>query len=390
MTDRLPPLTPARRPRRGRRLASPTSPAGRCRCATPATSPSTTPCAPPPASSTSRTWPRSWSSARRPAAPSTTRSPASSRRSPIGQAKYSCCSTRDGGIVDDLVVYRTGDDRFMVVANAGEPRRSSPRSSRDRAAPLRREVDDESDDIALIAVQGPRRTRSCCDRRASRSTTVLDGDDFGEQLDALKYYRVLSRRRSTAQPVLVARTGYTGEDGFELYVAPDAAARALGRARSRPAAARARARGPREPRHAAPRGGHAAVRPRARPRHLARAGGPRPRRRTSTRRRLRRPRRPSRRGPAGCRACSSAWSPRASAPRGPATPVYAGATTATRRSASSRAARCRRRSAIPIAMAYVDAAVAAPGTRARRRRARHAHPAHRHRPALLQRTKDTR
>ena len=65
-----------------------------------------------------------------------------------------CCSSRTGGIIDDLVVYRTGEDRYMVVANASN-RDAVAEELRDRTAPFDVEVFDESDDIALIAVQGP-------------------------------------------------------------------------------------------------------------------------------------------------------------------------------------------------------------------------------------------
>ena len=141
----------------------------------------------------------------------------------IGQAKYSLLLDRSGGIIDDVVVYRTGDDRFMVVANASN-REVVAAELTDRTAPFECEVFDESDELALIAVQGPR----------SREILIAtdgfaiegghpDGRDVGEKLSELKYYRALSGSFRT-QPVLIARTGYTGEDGFELYVSPDHAA----------------------------------------------------------------------------------------------------------------------------------------------------------------------
>lgn len=143
----------------------------------------------------------------------------------VGQAKYSLLLAEDGGIIDDLVVYRTGDDRYMVVANA---------ANRDvvadelvaRADAFDTFVSDESDDVALIALQGP-------DARAVLQETPgfgvdegpgNDVEDFVAQLDGLKYYRAFPATFE-GEPVLVARTGYTGEDGFELYVAPDLAPR---------------------------------------------------------------------------------------------------------------------------------------------------------------------
>jgi aminomethyltransferase len=137
-----------------------------------------------------------------------------------GQAKYSLLLSRSGGIIDDLVVYRTGDDRYMVVANAAN-RDEVVEELRDRTAPFEADVFDESDDIALIAVQGP---ASLSILLATPGFAVegghYDGDDFGDMLGALKYYWSLPALFET-HPVLIARTGYTGEDGFELYTAPD-------------------------------------------------------------------------------------------------------------------------------------------------------------------------
>ena len=141
----------------------------------------------------------------------------------IGQAKYSLLLAEDGGIIDDLVVYRTGDDRYMVVANASNAAVVAD-ELRTRAGGFDTFVSDESDDIALIALQGP-------DARAVLQETpgfgVDDGpgndvETFLANLDSLKYYRAFAATFE-GEPVLVARTGYTGEDGFELYVAPDKA-----------------------------------------------------------------------------------------------------------------------------------------------------------------------
>lgn len=136
------------------------------------------------------------------------------------QAKYSLLLSRSGGIIDDLVVYRTGDDRYMVVANASN-RFQVVEELRARTAPFDAEVFDESDDIALIAVQGP---AALSILTATPGFAVeggaYDGDDFASRLDGLKYYWSLPALYE-GHPVLVARTGYTGEDGFELYLAPD-------------------------------------------------------------------------------------------------------------------------------------------------------------------------
>jgi aminomethyltransferase len=130
----------------------------------------------------------------------------------IGQAKYSLLLARDGGIVDDLVVYRTGDDRFLVVANASN-RDVVAKELLERCSPFECDVFDESDDIALIAVQGP---------KAYEILSQVPGVDV-PGLEDLKYYRSTAGRFEREHELLVARTGYTGEDGFELYLAPDVA-----------------------------------------------------------------------------------------------------------------------------------------------------------------------
>jgi aminomethyltransferase len=142
-----------------------------------------------------------------------------------GQAKYTLLLNDSGGIIDDLVVYRTGADRYFVVANAAN-RQTVADAITQRAASFDADVYDESDDIALIAIQGPRALEIL---QNVEELGIEAGDDRPEDreepdvenaLAGLRYYRSLS---GTFQdhPVLIARTGYTGEDGFELYVAPD-------------------------------------------------------------------------------------------------------------------------------------------------------------------------
>jgi len=136
----------------------------------------------------------------------------------IGQAKYSLLLGREGGIVDDLVAYRTGEDRFLIVANASN-RAVVAEQLLERCSLFDCQVFDESDDIALIAVQGP---------KAYEILSQVPGVQVDGLAD-LKYYwstpgtfKPVPGERETHE-LLVARTGYTGEDGFELYVAPDAA-----------------------------------------------------------------------------------------------------------------------------------------------------------------------
>ena len=136
----------------------------------------------------------------------------------VGQARYTLLLAEDGGILDDLVLYRTGPDRFLVVANAAN-REVVAHALRERVGD-RAGVQDESDDIGLLALQGP----------LSRDVLLEMGGfaaegagrteaRFAELLTALPNYRFLAAEL-VGHPVLVARTGYTGELGYELYAAP--------------------------------------------------------------------------------------------------------------------------------------------------------------------------
>ncbi|MFS0693434.1 glycine cleavage system aminomethyltransferase GcvT [Streptomyces nitrosporeus] len=123
----------------------------------------------------------------------------------VGRARYTMIVAEDGGILDDLIVYRLGETEYMVVANAG----NAPLvldTLTGRSAGFDAEVRDDRDAYALLAVQGP----------ASPAVlkAVTDAD-----LDSLKYYAGLPGTVAGV-PALIARTGYTGEDGFELFVAP--------------------------------------------------------------------------------------------------------------------------------------------------------------------------
>ena len=126
------------------------------------------------------------------------------------QAKYSLLLAEDGGIIDDLVVYRLAEASFLVVANAGN-RFAAVDALIERAAGFDVNVVDESDDYALIAVQGP--------NALAILEAATDISELGTELRFMKYYRI-TNAVFRGQPLLVARTGYTGEDGFELYLSP--------------------------------------------------------------------------------------------------------------------------------------------------------------------------
>lgn len=125
---------------------------------------------------------------------------------PVGRAKYSLLLNDDGGILDDLVVYRLGDEEFMVVANAGN-RFVAAEAIAERAKGFTAVVEDKSDSVALIAVQGP----------AAPAIVAAIAGFATTDLGALGYYRCQSGD-FRGKDVIVARTGYTGEDGFELYI----------------------------------------------------------------------------------------------------------------------------------------------------------------------------
>jgi aminomethyltransferase len=125
-----------------------------------------------------------------------------------GRAQYSMIVAPDGGIIDDLIVYRLGLDRFLVVANAGNARTVSDALA-ERLVGFKAVLDDRSLAMALVAIQGPRSVEIV------RPMTDVD-------LDVLRYYAI-AEGAVAGIPALVARTGYTGEDGFEVFVDNDRA-----------------------------------------------------------------------------------------------------------------------------------------------------------------------
>jgi aminomethyltransferase len=120
-----------------------------------------------------------------------------------GRAQYSMIVAADGGIIDDLIVYRLAADRFLVVANASNARTVSDALA-ERITGFKAVLDDRSLAMALVAIQGPRSVE------IMRPLTDVD-------LATLRYYAI-AEGVVAGIPGLVARTGYTGEDGFEVFV----------------------------------------------------------------------------------------------------------------------------------------------------------------------------
>ena len=120
-----------------------------------------------------------------------------------GRARYTMICADDGGVLDDLVVYRQDEDEFLVIANASNTGVVFD-ALRSRAAGHDARVADATDDYALIAVQGP---------AAAGILAPLAG---GLDLTAVRYYAGVFGEVAGV-PAWVARTGYTGEDGFEVF-----------------------------------------------------------------------------------------------------------------------------------------------------------------------------
>ena len=123
---------------------------------------------------------------------------------PVGKAHYSMICTDDGTVIDDLIVYRLGVQRWMVVANASNV---TPvvAALKERLAKFKLTFDDATMRTSLVAIQGP------------KAAEILQ-PHIEFDLPRLKYYAA-AETVVCGVPALLARTGYTGEDGFELFVA---------------------------------------------------------------------------------------------------------------------------------------------------------------------------
>ena len=126
----------------------------------------------------------------------------------MGQAQYSTMTNEQGMVIDDLLVYRF-TDRYLLVVNGANHDKDWAWVAR-WAPRFGVEVRDRTDDIALLALQGP---------KAQQILARLTDAD----LDAIRYYR-FAEGTVDGVPAVISRTGYTGEDGFELYVPAERAA----------------------------------------------------------------------------------------------------------------------------------------------------------------------
>jgi aminomethyltransferase len=127
----------------------------------------------------------------------------------VGQAQYSALLYPEGTFVDDVIVHRLGEDEYLLVINAGT-REKDFNWVRDNTREFDCKVEHLSDDFTQIAIQGP--------KAVDLLQKLTDAN-----LAAVKFYWVTRGTVCGLKNILIARTGYTAEDGFEIYVPSDEA-----------------------------------------------------------------------------------------------------------------------------------------------------------------------
>jgi glycine cleavage system T protein (aminomethyltransferase) len=127
----------------------------------------------------------------------------------VGQAQYSALLYPEGTFVDDVIVHRLGEDEYLLVINAGT-REKDFNWVRDNTRQFDCKVEHLSDDFTQIAIQGP--------EGVNLLQKLTDAN-----LSAVKFYWVTRGTVCGLKNILIARTGYTGEDGFEIYIPTDEA-----------------------------------------------------------------------------------------------------------------------------------------------------------------------
>ena len=120
----------------------------------------------------------------------------------VGRAQYSCLPNNDGGIVDDLIIYKIKEEQYLLVVNASNIEKDWNwiASHNDLGVEMR----DLSDDYSLLAIQGPKAVE------AMQSLTSVD-------LSQIKYYHFEVADFAGIEHVIISATGYTGSGGFEIY-----------------------------------------------------------------------------------------------------------------------------------------------------------------------------
>jgi aminomethyltransferase len=131
----------------------------------------------------------------------------------VGQAMYCCACNERGGILDDLIVYKHADDDILIVCNASNHEKILAHLTRLAPQFSGVTIEDESDRTALLALQGP------------RALQILERADAGlsDLSRTLRSFRFVTEAVCGAKAT-IARTGYTGEDGVEIFCAAEDAA----------------------------------------------------------------------------------------------------------------------------------------------------------------------
>lgn len=120
----------------------------------------------------------------------------------IGKAQYSCLPNNEGGIVDDLIIYKLKENEYLLVVNASNIEKDWNWISSHND--VNADMKDLSEDYSLLAIQGPKAVE------AMQSLTSVD-------LSALKYYHFDVANFAGIENVIISATGYTGSGGFEIY-----------------------------------------------------------------------------------------------------------------------------------------------------------------------------
>ncbi len=126
----------------------------------------------------------------------------------VGRAQYSCLPNETGGIVDDLIVYKMDEEKYMLVVNASNIDKDWEWIAKHND--LNVEMTNASDDYSLLAIQGPKAVE------AMQALTDID-------LSSIKYYHFEIARFAGFDDVIISATGYTGSGGFEIYCKNDQA-----------------------------------------------------------------------------------------------------------------------------------------------------------------------
>lgn len=125
-----------------------------------------------------------------------------------GQAQYTAMCYEDGGTIDDLLIYKRGENDYLLVVNASNIEKDVSWMRKQANEDV--QIDNQSENWALLALQGP------------KAETILQRLT-DEPLSEIRFFRFKDNVDIAGEKTLLSRTGYTGENGFEIYCSPEAA-----------------------------------------------------------------------------------------------------------------------------------------------------------------------